>query len=131
LTTTSHPRPAVQFDHDGEWSVAARLEDSRQQGCVAVAEIFHVGDVNVILCADCHVRLLCQVGHRICVIVGYTVMGLRVKPHHSCLPVSPMPEIVLPQAPKASCSMVGTSSSAQQPAPIHIDSRAGHKVILD
>jgi hypothetical protein len=72
----------VQFDHDGEWSAAARREETRQQGLIAVSEIFHVCNVNVIccLCTGGHVSLLFLVSHRIGVGVGYTAMGLLVKP---------------------------------------------------
>jgi len=58
------PRPAVQFDHDGEWSAAARLKETRQQGLVPVPEIFYVFNVNLVgcLCADCHTSLPFLVG---------------------------------------------------------------------
>ena len=49
-TIPPDPRPAMQFDHDRERSAAARLEETRQQRFVAVPEIFHVCDVNVIGC---------------------------------------------------------------------------------
>src|SRR5215510_4692778 len=62
------PRPAMQFDHDRERPAATRLEETRQQGFVAVSEIFHVFDVNSIGCAsaDSHARLL------FLIVLGYT-----------------------------------------------------------
>jgi hypothetical protein len=71
----------VQFDHDRERSTATRLEETRQQGLVAVAEIFYVFDVNSIgrLSTDSHTRFLFLIGHSICVSLGYTPVGLRVK----------------------------------------------------
>ena len=81
-TIPPDPRSAVQFDHEREWSAAARREEPRQQGLITVSEIFHVGDVHVIgcLCTGGHGSLLSLMGHRLCVGVGYTVMGLPVKP---------------------------------------------------
>src|SRR5262247_3068998 len=35
------------------------------------------------------------------------------------------------EAPQEPCHIAGTCSSAQQPAPIHINGRAGHKVVFD
>jgi hypothetical protein len=75
----------MKFDHDREWSAAARPEEARQEGFVAVPEIFHVFDVNGIRCgsAKSHTSLLSLMGHRICVSAGYTAVALLVKIHRS------------------------------------------------
>jgi hypothetical protein len=74
MTIPVTPGTAVQLDEEREGARALWLMEARQQGRVAVPEIFDVFDGNVVRLtgADGHGRLLFLGGTKIRMGVGYT-----------------------------------------------------------